>query len=210
MSARGTLFIVSAPSGAGKTSLVRALIDGAADIAVSVSHTTRPQRPGEQDGVNYHFVDAGRFEAMIAEDAFLEHAQVFGNRYGTARETVARELDAGRDVILEIDWQGARQVRRLMPAAVSIFILPPSHAELERRLRGRGTDEEETIRRRMNAAVAEMSHYDEYEFLVINDDFARAVADLQAIVRSCRLRLPAQQARLADRLVLLVAPRPPV
>jgi guanylate kinase len=113
-------------------------------------------------------------------------------------------------VILEIDWQGARQVRRLMPAAVSIFILPPSHAELERRLRGRGTDEEETIRRRMNAAVAEMSHYDEYEFLVINDDFARAVADLQAIVRSCRLRLPAQQARLADRLGLLVAPRPPV
>jgi guanylate kinase len=210
MSASGTLFIVSAPSGAGKTSLVRALIDGATEIAVSVSHTTRPQRPGEQDGVNYHFVDAARFEAMIAEDAFLEHAQVFGNRYGTARETVTRELAAGRDVILEIDWQGARQVRRLMPAAVSIFILPPSNAELERRLRGRGTDEEETIRRRMNAAVAEMSHYHEYEFLVVNDDFARAVADLHAIVRSCRLRLPAQQARLADRLGLLVAPRPPV
>jgi guanylate kinase len=210
MSASGTLFIVSAPSGAGKTSLVRALIDGATEIAVSVSHTTRPQRPGEQDGVNYHFVDAARFEAMIAEDAFLEHAQVFGNRYGTARETVTRELAAGRDVILEIDWQGARQVRRLMPAAVSIFILPPSNAELERRLRGRGTDEEETIRRRMNAAVAEMSHYHEYEFLVVNDDFARAVADLHAIVRSCRLRLPAQQARLADRLALLVAPRPPV
>ena len=210
MSAPGTLFIVSAPSGAGKTSLVRALIDGTTDIAVSVSHTTRPQRPGEEDGVNYHFVDAGRFEAMVAQDAFLEHAQVFGNRYGTARETVARELDAGRDVILEIDWQGARQVRRLMPESVSIFILPPSHAELERRLRGRGTDGEETIRRRMNAAVAEMSHYHEYEFLVVNDDFPRAVADLQAIVRSCRLRLPAQQARLADRLALLMAPEPPV
>jgi guanylate kinase len=210
MSARGTLFIVSAPSGAGKTSLVRALIDGAADIAVSVSHTTRPRRPGERDGVNYHFVGAARFEAMIAEGAFLEHAEVFGNRYGTARETVTRELDAGRNVILEIDWQGARQVRRLMPAAVSIFILPPSHAELERRLRGRDTDDEETIRRRMNAAVAEMSHYHEYEYLIINDDFPRAVADLQAVVRSCRLRLGAQQARLADQLALLVAPRPPV
>ncbi len=210
MSACGTLFIVSAPSGAGKTSLVRALVDGAADIAVSVSHTTRPRRSGEQDGVNYHFVEAARFEAMIAEGAFLEHAQVFGNRYGTARETVTRELAAGRDVILEIDWQGGQQVRRLMPAAVSIFILPPSHAELERRLRGRGTDDEETIRRRMNAAVTEMSHYDEYDFLVINDDFPRAVADLQAVVRSCRLRLAAQQARLAGQLAPLVAPRPAV
>lgn len=210
MTALGTLYIVSAPSGAGKTSLVRALIERTPDIVVSVSHTTRPQRPGEEEGVNYHFVDAGRFEAMVAQDAFLEHAQVFGNRYGTARETVSRALAAGRDVILEIDWQGARQVRRLMPESVSIFILPPSHAELERRLRGRGTDGEETIRRRMNAAVAEMSHYHEYEFLVVNDDFPRAVADLQAIVRSCRLRLPAQQARLADRLALLVAPAPPV
>lgn len=210
MSARGTLFIVSAPSGAGKTSLVRALVDGAADIAVSVSHTTRPQRPGEQDGVNYHFVELARFEAMIAEGAFLEHAEVFGNRYGTARETVTRELGAGRDVILEIDWQGARQIRRLMPAAVSIFILPPSHEELERRLRGRGTDDEQTIRRRLNAAMAEMSHYHEYDFLVVNDDFPRAVADLQAIVRSCRLRAAAQQARIGDQLALLMAPGPPV
>jgi len=210
MSALGTLLIVSAPSGAGKTSLVRALIEQTPDVVVSVSHTTRPRRPGEQDGVNYHFVEPARFEAMVAQGAFLEHAEVFGNRYGTARETVTRELGAGRDVILEIDWQGARQVRRLMPEAVSIFVLPPSHAELERRLRGRGTEGEETIRLRMNAAVAEMSHYHEYDFVVVNDDFPRAVADLQAIVRSCRLRLAAQQARIADQLALLVAPRQPV
>jgi guanylate kinase len=210
MTALGTLFIVSAPSGAGKTSLVRAVIEQTPDIVVSVSHTTRARRPGEQDGINYHFTGIARFEAMIAASAFLEHANVFGNRYGTARETVERELTAGRDVILEIDWQGARQIRQLLPETVSVFILPPSLAELERRLRGRGTDDEQTVRRRMNAAVEEMSHYHEYEFLVINDDFARAVADLQAIVRSCRLRLPAQQARLADRLALLVAPRPPV
>jgi guanylate kinase len=210
MTATGTLYIVSAPSGAGKTSLVRALVERTGDIVVSVSHTTRGQRPGERDGVNYHFTDPAAFEAMVAASAFLEHANVFGNRYGTARATVERELAAGRDVILEIDWQGARQIRGLLPETVSVFILPPSHAELERRLRGRGTDSEETIARRMNAAVAEMSHYQEYDFLVINDDFERAVADLQAIVRSRRLRASAQQQRNAAQLALLVAPGPSI
>ncbi|MFO1435612.1 MAG: guanylate kinase [Gammaproteobacteria bacterium] len=210
MSAAGTLFIVSAPSGAGKTSLVRALIEATPDIVVSVSHTTRAQRPGEQNGVNYHFTELPRFKAMATEGAFLEHAEVFGNSYGTARATVERELTAGRDVILEIDWQGAQQVRRMLPQAISIFILPPSMAELERRLRGRGTDSEEVIQRRMNAAVAEMSHYSEYDYLVINEDFKSAVADLQAIVRARRLRLAAQQAKNAENLALLVAPRLPV
>jgi guanylate kinase len=206
----GTLYIVSAPSGAGKTSLVRALIERTPDIVVSVSHTTRGIRPGEQDGINYHFTDVARFEQMAAEGAFLEHANVFGNRYGTARETVERELAAGRDVILEIDWQGGRQVRQLRPETVSVFIVPPSLGELERRLRGRGTDSEETIAKRMNAAVAEMSHYPEYDFLVVNDDFERAVADLQAIVRARRLRRSAQQQRNATQLARLVAPDPSV
>jgi guanylate kinase len=210
MSAPGTLFIVSAPSGAGKTSLVRALIDATPDVVVSISHTTRAQRPGERDGVNYHFTAMPRFEAMVAEGAFLEHAEVFGNRYGTARATVERELAAGRDVILEIDWQGAQQVRRTMPQTVSVFILPPSIAELEQRLRGRGTDSEETIQRRMNAAVAEMSHYSEYDYLIINAEFERAVGDLQAIVRARRLRLAAQTSKNGPQLALLVAPRAPV
>lgn len=210
MSASGTLFIVSAPSGAGKTSLVRALVEHTPDVIVSVSHTTRARRPGERDGVNYHFVEIAHFEAMVASNAFLEHAMVFGNHYGTARETVTRELSAGRDVILEIDWQGAQQVRTLMPEAVSVFILPPGYEELERRLRGRSTDTEETIRRRMNAAQAEMSHYGEYDYLVINDDFTRALTDLQALVRSTRLRLAAQQARNTAQLAQLVAPRPAI
>jgi guanylate kinase len=210
MSATGTLFIVSAPSGAGKTSLVQALVAATSDLVVSVSHTTRARRPGEQDGVNYHFVDAARFEAMIAAGDFLEHAQVFGNRYGTARETVEKELTAGRDVVLEIDWQGAQQVRTLVPAAQSIFVLPPSRAELEQRLRNRGTDSEATIRARMDEAVAEMSHYGEYDYLVINDDFQRAVGDLQAVVRACRLRQAIQQARQAVRLTEIMASPPSV
>ena len=206
----GTLFIVSAPSGGGKTSLVNALLGANENLSVSISHTTRPRRPGEQDGVDYHFVDQTRFLEMIAQGAFLEHAQVFGNRYGTARESVNTELQQGRDVILEIDWQGARQVRSLMPEAVAIFILPPSYEELERRLRKRDSDDDKTIKRRMDEAASELSHYREYQYLVINDDFHRALADLQAIVRACRLRLSAQQARLAPQLAGLMASRAPI
>ncbi len=196
----GTLFIVSAPSGAGKTSLVRALVEREPGVTLSVSHTTRPPRPGERDGVDYHFVDAATFERMVAEDAFLEHAEVFGNRYGTARATVERELEADRDVILEIDWQGARQVRAAMPGAVSVFILPPSREALEQRLRGRGQDDEAVIARRMARAVDEISHYDEYDYLVVNDVFETALEELRAIVRATRLRLPAQAARHAGLL----------
>ena len=206
----GTLFIVSAPSGGGKTSLVNALLGANENLSVSISHTTRPRRPGEQDGVDYHFVDQTRFLEMIAQGAFLEHAQVFGNRYGTARESVNTELQQGRDVILEIDWQSARQVRSLMPEAVAIFILPPSYEELERRLRKRDSDDDKTIKRRMDEAASELSHYREYQYLVINDDFHRALADLQAIVRACRLRLSAQQARLAPQLAGLMASRAPI
>ncbi|ROR34137.1 guanylate kinase [Inmirania thermothiophila] len=204
MSAAGTLFVVSAPSGAGKTSLVRALVERTEGLVLSVSHTTRPPRPGEVDGVHYHFVDEAAFLRMVEAGAFLEHAEVFGNRYGTARETVERELRAGRDVLLEIDWQGARQVRAAMPAAVGVFILPPSREELERRLRGRGQDSEEVIARRMAAAEAELSHYAEYDYLVVNDAFAQALDDLSAIVRCHRLRTARQRRALAGLLAGLV------
>lgn len=210
MAAIGTLFIVSAPSGAGKTSLVQALVSTMDDISVSVSHTTRAGRPGERDGVDYYFVDEGHFEGMVAQGAFLEHARVFGNLYGTARKTVMGLLQEGKDVVLEIDWQGADQVRSVMPAAVSIFILPPSHEELERRLRARNSDDPDAVRRRMREAAAELSHYAEFEYLVVNDAFERALADLQAIVRACRLRLPVQQSRLAAELAALMAQKTPV
>ncbi len=186
---QGTLFIISAPSGAGKTTLVRELIESLDGIQVSVSHTTRAQRRGEVDGVNYHFVAVAEFEAMIEHGDFFEYARVFDNYYGTSRSAVETLLAAGQDVILEIDWQGARQVREQLPDAVSIFILPPSRDELERRLAGRGTDEHAIIARRMQDAVSEMSHYDEYDYLVINDDFTTALRELQALVISRRLSL---------------------
>ncbi|MDR5866488.1 guanylate kinase [Halomonas koreensis] len=185
--AQGTLFIVSAPSGAGKTSLVRELIESLDGIQVSVSHTTRPRREGEVDGVNYHFVDVAAFEAMIARGDFFEHARVFDNYYGTSRRAVEDLLAAGQDVILEIDWQGARQAREQLPEAVSIFILPPSREELERRLAGRGTDEHAVVASRMREAVSEMSHFDEYDYLVINDDFTTALRELQSLVIARRL-----------------------
>jgi guanylate kinase len=173
--------LITAPSGAGKTSLVRALLKDHPNIKFSISYTTRPQRPTEKDGHDYHFVDKAGFERMVKAGQFLEHAQVFDNYYGTARATVETELAAGRDVLLEIDWQGAAQVCKLMPEAVSVFILPPSRAELERRLRTRGTDSDEVIARRLRDAVGDMSHWCEFDYVVVNDDFERAVADLAAI-----------------------------
>ncbi|WP_263261933.1 guanylate kinase [Pseudomonas sp. RIT-PI-S] len=191
----GTLYIVSAPSGAGKTSLVKALIDAEADIRVSVSHTTRAMRPGETDGVNYHFVDRATFMAKIEHGDFLEQAEVFGNLYGTSKTSLQQTLDAGQDLILEIDWQGGEQVRRLMPGMRSIFILPPSQQALRQRLKNRGQDSDEIIEGRMREAVNEMRHYVEYDYLVINDDFATALSDLKAIFRSNRLSQRLQQTR---------------
>jgi len=194
------LLIVSAPSGAGKTSLVAALLEEDSRLLVSVSHTTRPRRPRERDGVNYHFVDAERFATMAAAGEFLEHAEVFGNRYGTAASTVDAERSRGRDVILEIDFQGAAQVRNRYPDAVSIFILPPSTAALANRLTGRGEDEDTVIRQRLDKARWEMSHYGDYDYLVVNDDFAVARADLLSIVRAERLKRSRQEAGLESLL----------
>lgn len=201
----GTLYIVSAPSGAGKTSLVKALLDSDVRIRVSVSHTTRAMRPGEQDGVNYHFVDRAQFTAMIERSEFLEHAQVFDNFYGTSQAWVEQTLAAGSDLILEIDWQGAQQVRRLMPQAKSIFILPPTQEALRHRLTHRGQDSAEIIERRMRDAVSEMAHYVEYDYLVINDDFAHALDDLKAIFRANQLQQSSQQQRHAGLLGELLA-----
>jgi guanylate kinase len=200
----GVLFVVSAPSGAGKTSLLRALIPTDDRLRLSVSHTTRPPRPGEQDGVHYHFVERARFEAMVGEDAFLEHAQVFDNLYGTAERSVRDQLAAGQDVVLEIDWQGARQVRARFPEAVTVFIAPPSVAALRERLSGRGQDGPEVIERRMRDARSELSHYGEYDYLVVNDDFEQALADLRAIVGAERLRLPRQAEVLGATLAAML------
>ncbi|MBB2897402.1 MULTISPECIES: guanylate kinase [unclassified Pseudomonas] len=200
----GTLYIVSAPSGAGKTSLVKALLDALPDIRVSVSHTTRAMRPGETDGVNYHFVDCATFTNLLEHGDFLEHAEVFGNYYGTSQAALERTLAEGHDLILEIDWQGAQQVRRKLPHAQSIFILPPSQAALRQRLDNRGQDSAEIIERRMREAVSEMSHYVEYDYLIINDDFASALEDLKSIFRTRQLRLDRQQRRHDDLLVDLL------
>lgn len=201
---QGTLYIISAPSGAGKTSLVKALIEGTDDIMVSVSHTTRGMRPGEEDGRDYHFTDVETFRSMIADNAFLEHAEVFGNFYGTSRSSALDRMAQGTDVILEIDWQGAQQVRQKMPEAVSIFILPPSREELERRLRGRGTDSDEVIARRLAEAVTEMSHYREFDYLVFNDEFDTALIQLRAIVLARRQRAEAQIAAQQEVLAALL------
>lgn len=203
--AQGTLFIVSAPSGAGKTSLVRALLDATASLRVSVSHTTRSPRAGEINGRDYHFVDTAEFERMVEAGEFLESAQVFGNYYGTSQAEVEQRLAAGGDVLLEIDWQGAAQVRQRLPEAVSVFILPPSRSALRDRLTGRGQDTTEVIRQRLAAAVGEMTHYGEADFLVINDDFAAALDDLRAIVRCHSLTVGRQSARHADLLRALLA-----
>lgn len=179
----GGLFILSAPSGAGKTSLAKALVASMPNLAVSVSHTTRAPRPGERDGVDYHFVEESRFQEMARNGEFLEHARVFDHHYATSRAAVERLLAEGKDVIFDVDWQGARAIKQRMPKAISVFILPPSRAALERRLVGRGQDSAVVIKRRMEAAVAEMRHYREFDQLVLNDEFALALEDLKAIVR---------------------------
>jgi guanylate kinase len=188
MSEVGTLYIVSAPSGAGKSSLINALLAEKRDwtIQVSISHTTRAPRVGEKDGQHYHFVDVDTFKQLIEENAFFEWAEVFGNYYGTSRVTIEQALAEGIDVFLDIDWQGARQVREMLPQAKGIFILPPSRAELESRLNKRGQDSAEIIAKRMAEAESEMSHYNEYDYLIINDDFAQATQELSAIVRAVR------------------------
>jgi guanylate kinase len=204
MTSPGILYTISAPSGAGKTSLVNALVADCATLRVSVSHTTRPMRPGEQDGVNYHFVSEQEFGEILERAEFLEHARVFGNLYGTSQVWVQEQLAMGIDVILEIDWQGAQQVRRLQPDSCSIFILPPSRAALHERLTGRGQDDAEVIAARNAAAVEEMAHYVESDFLVVNRDFATALADLRAIIASQRLRTVRQQQALEGLLAELL------
>ncbi len=201
----GTLYIISAPSGGGKTSLVQALLAAVPQLEVSISHTTRPPRPSEQNHLNYHFVDEPTFTTLIAQNAFFEHAQVFGNYYGTSRQWVADKLRAGIDIILEIDWQGAQQIRTLMPDSISIFLLPPSWQTIQARLEGRGQDNPEIIARRMAAARAELSHYHEYDYLVVNEDFTTALLDLKAIIHARRLRQQAQQQKYANLLVKLLA-----
>lgn len=188
----GSLYIISAPSGAGKSSLVAKLLERDQHIQVSVSTTTRAPRPGEENGVNYFFADVDAFKQQIEQDDFLEYAEVFGNFYGTAKSAVESKLAEGKDVILEIDWQGARQVKALFPSAISIFILPPSLSELNRRLAGRGTDSEEVIASRMAKAVSEMSHFNEFEFVVINNHFETALSELHCIFQANRLRRQSQ------------------
>lgn len=202
---KGTLYVVSAPSGAGKTSLVKAMLERDSGILVSVSHTTREMRPGEVDGVDYNFVAMDEFNKMIEASAFLEFAEVFTNKYGTSQLWVQEQLDNGKDVILEIDWQGAQQIRRLMPECLSIFIVPPSKQALRERLNNRGQDSEEVIEHRMSEAVSEMSHYGEYDYLVVNDEFDTALNDLHSIFVAQRLKLDNQQDSQSELLTSLLS-----
>ena len=193
----GHLFIVSAPSGAGKTTLVRLLLEKDPGIRVSISSTTRPPRTGENDGREYHFVDVQYFLEMVSRGDFLEWAEVHGNYYGTSRRWIEAEMTAGRDVLLEIDWQGAQQVRKAFPSAIGIFILPPSLEELKSRLSGRGTDSAETIARRIAAARDEMRHVDEFDYVIINDDLPQAFGNLQSVINASRLKYTIQRQRHA-------------
>jgi guanylate kinase len=202
----GRLFVIAAPSGAGKTSLVKALLASEPRLRLSVSHTTRKRRPTEKDGREYHFVSVPQFERLVARGEFLEHARVFDNFYGTARVFVEEQLQQGYDVILEIDWQGAQQVRRAVPQCVSIFILPPSRRALAERLSRRATDSAETIARRLRDATADMSHYREFDYVIVNDDFAQAVSDLRRIVAGRAEDLTSARPELAPLLAELLAP----
>jgi len=204
---RGRLIVIAAPSGAGKTSLVKALLTDEPRLRLSVSHTTRKRRPTEEEGREYHFVSVPRFEELIARGDFLEHARVFDNLYGTSRDFVERELAAGHDVLLEIDWQGAEQVRRAMPQAVTVFILPPSRRALAERLARRATDSPDIIARRLADAATDMSHYHEFDYVIVNDDFARAVHDLKRVIAGDAADLVSGRPGLAPLLrELLAAP----
>ncbi len=196
----GTLYIFAAPSGAGKTSLIESLRKRRPELALSISHTTRPMRPGEESGVHYHFVDQTAFVEMINQGAFLEHAEVFGNFYGTSEAAVREQLQQGVDLILEIDWQGAQQVRKCFPEAVGIFILPPNSEALRQRLSDRGQDDKRVIQERMDQAVSEMSHYGEFDYLVINDNFDVALTELEAIIVAQRLRELQQSSRYEEQI----------
>ncbi|MGB8149219.1 MAG: guanylate kinase [Azonexus sp.] len=200
----GKLYVVAAPSGAGKTTLVRLLLESEPGVHLSISYTTRGPRPGEADGREYHFVDVATFRAMMARGDFLEWAEVHGNFYGTSKVWIADHLAAGHDVLLEIDWQGAQQVRAVFPQAIGIFILPPSMEELTRRLTGRGTDSTEVVERRLAAAQAEMRHVGEFDYVIINDGLEQALDDLRAVVRASRLDLAGQRARHAALFARLI------
>ncbi|MFI3154805.1 MAG: guanylate kinase [Methylococcaceae bacterium] len=201
----GKLYIISAPSGAGKTSLVKQLVADLVDLAVSVSHTTRQMRPGEIHGQDYYFVTVADFQVMLEKQAFLEHARVFDNFYGTAQQTVEENLKKGLDVILEIDWQGAEQIKKLLPDSLSIFILPPSTEVLLQRLRSRGQDDEQIIARRMRDAVTEIRHHDEFDYLVVNDVFDQALTELKSIIIANRLARQRQLHNLRPLLVSLLS-----
>ena len=195
------IFVVSAPSGAGKTSLIKALIAATPGFDVSISHTTRPQRPGEIDGEHYYFVSGDKYKQMAEAGEFVETATVFEYSYATSKAEIARLTDAGKDILLDIDWQGAKSFVELYPDdCVSIYILPPSNAELQKRLEERGQDDATTIAKRMDKAHSELMHYPEYQYIIVNDDFEKALADLQAIVRSARLQLQQQQEKYAELL----------
>ncbi|TQF66710.1 guanylate kinase [Pseudoalteromonas luteoviolacea] len=202
---RGNLFILSAPSGAGKSSLIKALLEKQANIKVSVSHTTRAPRPGENNGEHYHFVNVEEFKALIEKGDFFEWAQVFENYYGTSKQAIEDQLNNGIDVFLDIDWQGARQVRELMPDVKTVFILPPSRSELEKRLNNRGQDSQEVIAGRMAEAKSESSHYDEFDYVIVNDDFNTALEELEHIVVAARLQTKTQQTRHKDLIAQLLA-----
>jgi len=201
----GNLFILSAPSGAGKSSLIHALLGQHQDMQLSVSHTTRAPRPGEVNGVHYHFVSVDEFKALIAQNNFLEWAEVFGNYYGTSQTAIEHELAQGRDVFLDIDWQGARQIKSRVPSVLSIFILPPSVAELEKRLNQRGQDSQEVIAKRMQQAKSEISHVTEYDYVLVNDDFQLCLQQLQHVVLGQRLTLQKQQQHQQALLTELLA-----
>ena len=198
------LYILSAPSGAGKTSMVREACSRLDNLVISVSHTTRPKRPKDVNGVDYHFVDEAVFHQMIAAADFLEHAKVFDNYYGTSHKAVTATLNSGKDVLLEIDWQGADQVRRLIPEACSIFIVPPSRETLEHRLRGRASDSDDVIARRIADAVSDMQHYTNYDYLIINDDFEQAVSELCSIIVSKRVEVSRQSHTRSDLMSSLL------
>ncbi|MDB6159038.1 MAG: guanylate kinase [Gammaproteobacteria bacterium] len=202
---RGRLFVIAAPSGAGKTSLVKALLERKPELHVSISYTTRKMRPTEEDGREYHFVSVADFERLVQQGLLLEYAQVFDNHYGTGRRPVEAELARGNNVVLEIDWQGAQQVRRALPECVTIFILPPSRRSLEERLRNRRTDSEEVIARRLRDAVGDMSHWNEFDYVVVNDDFDKAVNDLVRIVEGRGEHLKAHRPELQGLLADLLA-----